>query len=343
MVMLSTSVIPPSNVPKIFLHFETSDGSHFTLQVNPNATVAQLKREVAFEEKIDVHNLKIVLPVQDTDDPETLLVSEPHHLPEDAVISQYPVADATIFIFGLPPPVTPPPSFNVCVVLDDGRKLEVKVGLQQTLNEFREAVRLQRDVPITDDVLILVGKEVIGHDIPIWDLGFTPDCVIHAVPFVSVTVEIDHVKPEVFDTLLLHPLTRLSAIRKRLEQDMPSIYLEKYWFTLDGMEHLSESRRLWDLDFISGSVLYMRTCILSFNIRTASGIHKVDAEETETIWGLKERLCLITGINLSHELNIIYRGKWLQDDKTVKEEGLVGGETLFACHPSSRNMMEASL
>ena len=58
----------------------------------------------------------------------------------------------------------------------------------------------------------------------------------------------------------LHPLTRLSAIRKLLEQDASDeICLDEYWFTLDGKEHLKEWRRLWDLDVISGSTLYMRS------------------------------------------------------------------------------------
>jgi len=317
-------------VPKISLQFEKADGSHFALQVNSDVTVAQLKNEVATEEKVDVHSLKFVFSLEDPDDPETLFVSEPNDLPENAVISQYPVADATIFICGLPPPVAPPPSFHVCLALDDGGKLEVEVAFQLTLNDFREAVRLQHNVSITDDVLILVGKEVIGDEIPIWDLGFVPDCVIHAAPFVSFNVEI--VWEKVFDTLLLHPLTRLSAIRKRLEQETPEhVSLNKYWFTLDGMEHLNESRRLWDLDIISGSTLYMRTCI-SFKVRVAPSrvIQQVDAEEEETIFGLKERLSLILGGTIT---TMRRHGKIFQDEKMMKEEGLVGGETLL-CVPS---------
>jgi hypothetical protein len=74
----------------------------------------------------------------------------------------------------------------------------------------------------------------------------------------SFDVEIIWVKK--FDTMRLHPLTRLSAIRKLLEQDASDeICLDEYWFTLDGKEHLKEWRRLWDLDVISGSTLYMRS------------------------------------------------------------------------------------
>jgi len=322
------NILPPSKVPKISLQFERRDGNHFTLQVNSDASVSQLKRDLAFEEKIDPHCLKFVVSLEDSDDPDTLFVSEPQDLLENAMISQYPLADATIFIYGLPQPTTPPTSFNVCVAFQEGEKLEVEVTLQQTLNDFREAVRLQHHVSITDHALIFVGREVVGDEIPIWDLGFVPGSVIHAVPFISFNVEIVWVK--VFDTLLLHPLTRLSAVRKRLEQEaLDNISLDKYWFTLDGMEHLSETRRLWDLDLISGSTLYMRSCVLSFKVRLSTNIHQVDVEEEETIWGLKERLSLITSNIDIPGRRIMYRGKLLEDNRTVKEEGLVGGEMLI--------------
>jgi hypothetical protein len=171
--------VPPSKVPKISLQFERPDGNHFTLQVNSEASVSQLKRDLVFEEKIDAHCLKFVVSLEDSDDPDTLFVSEPQDLPENAMISQYPLADATIFIYGLPPPITPPTSFNVCVAFQEGEKLEVEVTLQQTLNDFREAVRLQHHVSITDHVLIFVGREVVGDEIPIWDLGFVPGSVVH--------------------------------------------------------------------------------------------------------------------------------------------------------------------
>ena len=173
--------VPPSKVPKIFLQFEKSDGSHFTLEVNSDITIAQLKRDVAVEEKIDVPKLKFVSSMEDPEDPETVFVSEPQDLPEEALISQYPLSNSTIVICGPPPPLKPPPTFNVHVILyDDARKLDVEAKLQQTLNEFREAVLLQHDVSIADDVLMLVGKEVVGDEIPIWDLGFVPDCTVHA-------------------------------------------------------------------------------------------------------------------------------------------------------------------
>ena len=56
----------------------------------------------------------------------------------------------------------------------------VNAMLRQSLRDFREAVQTQHGVSISEDVLILIDKEVSGEDIPIWDLGFVPDCVVHA-------------------------------------------------------------------------------------------------------------------------------------------------------------------
>jgi len=171
------------------------------------------------------------------------------------------------------------------------------------------------------------------------------------VPFISFDVEILDVMT--FDTMVLHPLTRLSEIRRILEQHTPpDISLEKYWFTQHGKEHLKEWRTLWDLDVFSGSTLYMRglllflvcglTLLTSRDLGTATisvviraegslfgDVHRVDVEEDETFWGLKERYSLITGIPISGLGRMVYREKRMEDWNTLKEAGLVGGETLF--------------
>jgi Ubiquitin family len=55
--------------------------------------------------------------------------------------------------------------------------------------------------------------------------------------------------------------------------------------------------------------------------------YEVEAEEDESVRGLKERLELLTGIPLSDQMLRI-RGKIRKNDKTLKQLGLVGGETL---------------
>jgi hypothetical protein len=55
---------------------------------------------------------------------------------------------------------------------------------------------------------------------------------------------------------------------------------------------------------------------------------QIEVEEDETIWGLKERWALVSGETLTDNHRLTYRGKFMDDQKTLKEEGLVGGETL---------------
>jgi Ubiquitin family len=175
--------VPPSKVPKVILQFEKPDGHHFILEVNTDITVAQLKRDIEVEEKIDVPKLNFVSSLEDPEDPEILMVSDSQDLSDEELISRYPLSNSTIFVCRPSPPHTPSPTFNVVVRLHDGRKLDVEAKLQQTLNEFRKAVQLQHNISIADDVLIVVGKEVVGEEIPIWDLGFAPNCTIHAGEF----------------------------------------------------------------------------------------------------------------------------------------------------------------
>ncbi|KAJ7599261.1 hypothetical protein C8J56DRAFT_185849 [Mycena floridula] len=257
--------VPPSKCPYVQLQFERPNRAQFTLQISSDTAVSQLMKDIAFEEKLPVHGLSFSSEIEDDEDSDTIVVSDPQILPPDALISEFPLENATIFVHGSPPPKVPPAMFDVRLTLyDDGRKLGVQARLQQTLEEFRLAVKDQHGVDIAQDVLILVGKELVGEDIPVWDLGFHPGCTVHAVPFFSFNVEI--VGGRVFDTMLLHPLTRLSKIRELLRDQIPSssstgekqFSLDDYWFTLTGRERLKDWRNLWDLSIISGSTLYMR-------------------------------------------------------------------------------------
>jgi hypothetical protein len=156
--------------------------------------------------------------------------------------------------------------------------------------------------------------------------------------------------------MCLHPLTRLSTIRKELElgQEIPEdVALDLYWFTVDGKERLKEWRTLWDLDLVSGCTLYMRpsstlllsnvhchslqkypgSCVISVTIRMDDSTSQIDVEEDETVGELKERCALLMGLSLIPR-GITYRSKMLDNGKTLKDEGLVGGETLV-CLPAS--------
>jgi hypothetical protein len=141
-------------------------------------------RYISAEEKLDVHALKFISSTAaDPEDPDIVVVSPSKDLPEADLLSDHPLTGSTILICGPPraPPQVAPSTLRVCVALhDDGRKLMVDAMLRQSLRDFREAVQTQHGVSISEDVLILVDKEVSGEDIPIWDLGFVPDCVVHA-------------------------------------------------------------------------------------------------------------------------------------------------------------------
>jgi hypothetical protein len=267
--------VPPSNVDKTILQFERPDGTQFELQVNPHLTVAKLSREIAIEEKMDVHKLKFIPLSDDIDDPETCIISELQELPAEAFISVYPLSGTTVFICGPPPPVAPSASIRVCLQLCDGQRLGVETSLQQTLCEFRGAVLLQHELSITDHVLILASKEVTGEDMPLWDLGFFEDCTVHSrtilnastrtfidtsllfsVPFVLLDIVIEKLT---ISGLWLHPLTRLSALRQILQYDVPEVAdRDEYRFTLDGETFLNESSSLWDADMVSASTIFLR-------------------------------------------------------------------------------------
>jgi hypothetical protein len=75
-----------------------------------------------------------------------------------------------------------PTTFTVEVVIADAgnRKIEIPVRIDQTLADFREAVRCHDGVTQSKIIFILVGHELVGESVSLKDLGFLPDSVIHA-------------------------------------------------------------------------------------------------------------------------------------------------------------------
>jgi len=52
-------------------------------------------------------------------------------------------------------------------------------------------------------------------------------------------------------------MTRISALRKMIEEVDSETEYNEYWFTLDGMDNLKESRTFWDLDILSGTMILL--------------------------------------------------------------------------------------
>jgi hypothetical protein len=61
------------------------------------------------------------------------------------------------------------------------------------------------------------------------------------------------------------PMTRISAIRKMLEEVDTSTEYDEYWFTLNGMDNLKESRTFWDLDIVSGTMILLSKSLESLS------------------------------------------------------------------------------
>jgi hypothetical protein len=82
--------------------------------------------------------------------------------------------------------------------------------------------------------------------------------MFHTVPYITFAAEIQDMM--VLETLLVHPLATFSAVKKLLEPSTTKadIDLSKYRFSRDGREAILDSRRLWDMDIVSGAVIYLR-------------------------------------------------------------------------------------
>jgi hypothetical protein len=88
--------VPPSKEEKITLNFEKEDGTRFTLSVNSDMKVEQLKREISVEEKIDAKQLKVVSTQEDPEGDEVVTLKD---LEDTAVLSTLSLPDEVIAVY----------------------------------------------------------------------------------------------------------------------------------------------------------------------------------------------------------------------------------------------------
>jgi hypothetical protein len=324
-------ILPPSKVAKMTLHCEKEDGGRFNLSVNSDFKVDQLKREICNEEKITAKQLKVISTQEDPDGNEVITLKE---LNDDDVLSTLSLEDEVLAVYTSIQEMSGPSEFGVLLSIDDRLQEEkrnifgVAVKSDQTLGQFREEVLDKHAIRLSDYTLILIGRELKDDQRTLGDLGFTSGCTIHAVQFCVTTPG-----GEDFD-MAVSPTTRISAVRKMLEEvDMETNY-DEYWFSLDGLDNLKESRTFWDLDIKSGSMILLnKRCLINVIIRCVqfedhiprNHMFEISVENDDTVevlhWKIKEI------IGFEYKLALTYKQKPLQHH-TLKEEGFHGGEVL---------------
>ena len=93
--------MPPTLKKRIKLNFERDSDPEkkFVLSVDANLTVAQLKKEISFEERIEVTQLKyFAITEENADD---VVVSTLQELRDDHLISSYPLEDEVITVYSM--------------------------------------------------------------------------------------------------------------------------------------------------------------------------------------------------------------------------------------------------
>jgi len=327
--------LPPSKVTKVALQFEKEDGGRFSLSVSSDIKIEQLKREICIEEKVDAKQLKVIATQEDPDGDEVVTLKE---LDDDDVLSTLSLDDEVIAVYNRTSSTPSGPSeFGILLSiderLDDDRKnlLGVAVKSDQTLGEFKEEVLDKHAILLSDYTLILIGRELKDDQRTLGDLGFTSGCTVHAVATVQFCVTTP--SGEDFE-MAVSPTTRVAAVRKMLEEVDAETKYDEYWFSLDGVDNLKETRTFWDLDIKTGSmILLKKRCLFTLIIRCnqiAQHIsHKhtfeISVEDTEPMEALISQIHEKLGPG--YRLVLTYKLKPLQYT-TLKQEGFEGGEVL---------------
>jgi len=328
-------IIPPSTVERVNIQFEKEDGDRFSLSVNSDIQVNQLKREILIEEKTDAKQLKIICTHEDPEGNEVVTLKE---LEDDEVISTLSLQDNIVAVYtSIRETPVGPSEFSVLVSIDErleaGDKilLGVAVKSDQTLADFKGVVLDKHSVVLSDYTLILISRELKDDQKTLEDLGFISGCTIHAVANIQFCV----MTPggEEFP-MAAGAMTRLSDIRKMLQEvDTEEIVWDEFWFSLDGTDSLRETRTLWDLDVLSGTIFTLKQRReLTLKIRRKDErypIMEIIVDEDDTFATIRNIVAKNLGYSDNSErVRLTYRSKTLSYSRTLKEEKIESGETL---------------
>jgi hypothetical protein len=249
------------------------------------------------------------------------------------------------------------------------------------LASFKQELFNKHALLLADYTLILIGRELKDDERTLEVLGFIPGCTIHAgkyfclflllplMIFAAVAkVQFCVSTPTAGDfDMIVGPTTRISAIRKMLEEIDTDTKYDEYWFTLNGMDNLKETRTFWDLDILSGTVILLseslqrlslfglaisqtileRRSFITLVIRrqSAVGLYTDDlgghghtfyitADENDTVENVKQMILLELDTPFPI-VKLTHRSKELSDRKTLKQEELEGGAILDVVIPAS--------
>ncbi|KZP10612.1 hypothetical protein FIBSPDRAFT_201693 [Athelia psychrophila] len=195
-------VVLPSQVPKISLALVREDGSGFDITVSSGITVAKLKEEIKFEEKITVRQLKLVNNQGDEDGDGVVTLLE---MQDGKSISYYSLEGQKILVNGeyqclilcsasadmsilvsVGVAVSTSSAIGILVLVDnriedvEGSCIGVAVRLDQTLDSFKELLLNTHCFHCAEHSLILNGLELKDDEQTLGDLGFVEGCTVDA-------------------------------------------------------------------------------------------------------------------------------------------------------------------
>ncbi|KAF7986046.1 hypothetical protein HWV62_41414 [Athelia sp. TMB] len=319
-----TSQIDPEM--RITLRFKTDTEHRFSLTVNEKVTVAQLKREIAIEERLTVRALQGLVPFGHAEET----------LKDDAVVGSLELQDQVIAVTTLDReaiaagkrPVRAA-DFDVRVSIDErgnkdrkaNRTFAMHVSGSQTLAEFEDAALCLHMVHLADYALILDGVELKHDEATLDALNVRPGCTIYAVADVSICVSTAN---RDFD-MVVSPMTRLSTVRSTLERIDPDFPWEEFAFST-GYDRLPEDWTMWDLGFMANTMMCLKRRFVSLVIFLRKGskrtgpAYTIEADERETVESMKRRIFAKSGVAPSDQLLLGPRDELLTDDMIIGEE-----------------------
>jgi len=297
------------NPSEIDFFVQTPNGKKLPMTVPPHITIANLQQKMQDEHGIKADQHKLKFNGESLDDLTATLTVDCGIQPGDAIDLE-------------------PQLIILHVQMYNGKKLKVNLPSTANVNDLKEKLQEEHDIPVDQQELEFDGKRLEDND-----AGLTEDCGISAegmvdlIPLDMTVYVVTHEGKKL--AVIVKPTSSIAYLTQKV-QDNHNILVEKHYFEFESKAlHNPDAILESDCGIRPKAVIDMKFKDISVIVEAADGeTLPVALSPIDSIATLKEKIQSNSDISLD-EHYLTFQGKSLDSaDSTMADCGIDDGTTL---------------
>ena len=285
----------------IQIYVENIYGKKIVLEVEYSNTIEEIKDQISLKEGIFSDKYKLLFDEIKLENNKTL---KDYNINEKSIIYLQYYKNIKIFI-------------NM-----NKKKIELNAKTTDTILDIKRKVDKSissNKIKLTFDGIKLEDKKTLES------YNISNNSIIYFKYYRKLEIFIVNGKKKI--SLYVEEYERILNIKNKI-QYLEGILPYEYKLQYEG-KYLEENKNIEDCNLNNGCIIYLIYCpFIQINVKTLTGkCITLCAQESETISYIKEKIKNMTKI-FNNEQSLIYKGKHLEDDKTLSDYNIQENHSL---------------